>query len=146
MDSKEEWRGIPGWEEYYEASSAGQIRSVDRLIVTASNARAFYRGRILRSSLNGASYPTVTLCREGNKSRHMVHRLVCATFHGPPNPGAVEVDHRNGNRTDNAATNLRWVSQQENHEARLERGAVSRGAKHSEAMRRYWARRKSLAD
>lgn len=42
-----------------------------------------------------------------------IHRLIASTF--IPNPdNKTDVDHINGNREDNSAENLRWVSHSEN--------------------------------
>lgn len=48
-----------------------------------------------------------------NYRSYKVHRLVCETFHeNPLNKPCV--DHRNGNRDDNDADNLRWATVSEN--------------------------------
>lgn len=47
------------------------------------------------------------------KQCHAVHRLVATAFH--PNPdNKPEVNHKNGAKTDNLATNLEWVTASEN--------------------------------
>ena len=45
------------------------------------------------------------------KKIHLMHRLVCEAFHGPP-PSKEEifVDHIDGNPSNNQASNLRWVT------------------------------------
>jgi len=52
----------------------------------------------------------------GSKSRHeFVHRLVARAFLQPPDsPLRVQVNHRDGNKENNAAENLEYVSPSEN--------------------------------
>ena len=49
----------------------------------------------------------------GESMNKKLHRLVCIAFHGLPPPNC-EVDHVNGNISDATASNLEWVSHQEN--------------------------------
>ena len=46
--------------------------------------------------------------------RFAVHRLVCLTFKGPCPSPQHECAHRDGTRTNNRASNLRWVTRKEN--------------------------------
>lgn len=47
------------------------------------------------------------------KTMHYVHRLVAIAFLAPK-PGCKYVDHRNGDKTDCRARNLRWVTAKQN--------------------------------
>lgn len=58
-------------------------------------------------------YFRVTLLVDGRRKNKLVHRLVAQTF--LPNPKAkLQVNHKNGNRLDNAVQNLEWATAQEN--------------------------------
>ncbi len=49
----------------------------------------------------------------GNKNNYLVHRLVAETF--IPNPHSfTEVNHINGDKTDNSVSNLEWISREDN--------------------------------
>ena len=75
--------------------------------------------RILKGFINNKGYERVALCR-GGKSRHfLVSRLVAEAFCPNPDPERKKtVDHIDRNTKNNAASNLRWLSFQENLERR----------------------------
>ncbi len=54
-------------------------------------------------------------CRvEVNGKKFLVHRLVCEAFWGPPWASGLEVDHVDGNKSNNHSQNLEWVTRAEN--------------------------------
>lgn len=114
-----EWRAVPGFEGMYEVSSAGDVRSLPRLIVTphprwaGQEHRRLWKGGPLGQHCNGHGYLTVHLRKEGREYRKYVHRLVAEAFHGPQ-PDGHEVAHGDGTRDHNCATNLRWATPAEN--------------------------------
>lgn len=58
---------------------------------------------------NGGGYLRVALWKDGKRQQVLVHRLVAAAFVPNPNPGAWrQVNHINGDITDNRACNLEW--------------------------------------
>ena len=72
-------------------------------------------GNRVKGSLATTGYRTVHIINEdGVGGKQYVHRLVCSTFNGTLGRFGFVVDHRDGNRTNNAATNLRWVTQSDN--------------------------------
>lgn len=104
--SAEEWRDIPGHENY-EASSCGRIRK---------------KAQILKPWLAGSGYDYVGL---GRGYRGTVHRLVCTAFHGrPPSSEHKCVAHWDGNRRNNKVENLRWATYPENLADALRHGTT----------------------
>lgn len=72
-------------------------------------------GHILKPRKTKDGYMQVCLMEKGVGKWVYVHRLVATAF--VPNIFEVEeVDHINGNRVDNLATNLRWASSKWNKE------------------------------
>ena len=134
-DSTEIWKPIPGWEDLYEASSLGHIRSLDRTVVSVSKKgvrRAWpKRGRILRPSATRKGYLGLVLSRPGErKLTREVHRLVCLAFHGLPPTETRHAAHRNGIRSDNRAVNLKWATPKENQADQYEHGTRRLGERH----------------
>lgn len=102
----EEWRRVVG-NDSYEVSSLGNVR---RAVAGDSNfAKA---GRHLRPSRN-TRYSIVVLYSQHKGRAVKVHRLVAAAFIGPC-PEGHEVNHINGERHDNRAENLEYVTPRQN--------------------------------
>ena len=81
------------------------VRS-DGIIVDDNNAPVEFHS-------NKSGYSTVRL-RQGARPT-LVHRIVAHNFIANPSPKKkVEVDHINGIKNDNQASNLRWVTPEEN--------------------------------
>ncbi len=101
-----EWRAIPSLCGKYEASDLGEIRRAG----TSKGCRA---GRVLRTSKNNRGYRLVYPCVDGVPLTRTVHRLVAEAFLGPC-PSDREINHRDGNKANNASTNLEYVTRSEN--------------------------------
>lgn len=112
------WKPIKGYEGYYEASNLGNIRSVDRVILSTANIlhtehKQLRRGRVLKQGNGRKGYKIVVLQRDGKKRTMYTHRIIAMTFvENPYNKPCI--DHVNGVCTDNRAENLRWCTQKEN--------------------------------
>lgn len=64
----------------------------------------------------------------------MVSRLVCEAFHGPAPSAEHQAAHRNGVRTDNRPSNLRWLTRHENYQDQVRHGTDRRGERHHLAV------------
>ena len=124
----EEWREIPGYEGYYEASTLGRVRSLPRTVPHAAKGPTRLPGQMLtprRSTKRG--YPTVRLTRFGVGRHFGIHRLVALAF--IPNPEMLPcVLHWDDDPTNNKVGNLRWGTLRENNLDR-ERNGIGNAAR-----------------
>lgn len=100
---KEIWKDIPGYEGKYIISSFGRIISLKRNgIAKDTEVSLNKRGNYLKVGL-----------RNKERVSYSVHRLVALTFLANPN-NLPQVDHIDGDKMNNHASNLRWVTAKEN--------------------------------
>ena len=72
------------------------------------------RGKLRTLWIGRGGYLKVALWNNGVAKVVYVHRLVCSCF--KPNPlNKKEVNHIDGNKLNNCASNLEWVTSTENH-------------------------------
>jgi len=112
---KEIWKDIPGFDGY-QASSLGRVRSKERQIIRKVNGKEFYwtyKSKIMCPSANNKGYLGLTLSVGKKLYSRSVHKLVALAFLGEC-PHGYEVDHINGDRSDNRIENLRWFPIGEN--------------------------------
>jgi len=102
LDGREVWRDIPGFPDY-QASDLGRIRSCKR-----------GSWQVLRPTQHSnTGYLVVSPRVAGRYVARSVHRLIAATFLGEA--GGRDVNHINGDKTNNALRNLEYVSRGDNH-------------------------------
>lgn len=112
LEGTEEWRNIKGYEGFYQVSSLGKVRSLDRQVRCGRGYKTV-KGKSITPFSHKYGYPKVVLSKSDSKKNHYVHRLVAQAFIGEPPRGYV-VNHINHICTDNRPKNLEYVSVREN--------------------------------
>jgi hypothetical protein len=106
------WIEIPETNGRYSVSNFGNVRAnwSDVPRRNLQHRIRIERSHQLKPSTHTTGYLRVAL---GRGVHRYVHRLVATAFH--PNPANLpQVDHIDGDRKNNAAANLRWVSARDN--------------------------------
>ena len=93
------WKDIKDYEGYYQISSYGRVKNIKT-------------GNILTGDTNNIGYKRVCLYTP-NKKRFFIHRLVAYHFCEGYEDNLV-VNHKDGNKQNNMADNLEWVTRSEN--------------------------------
>ena len=110
----EEWKPIEEYDGKYLVSNYGRVKSVWHYhYVQKNELKKVYTDKLINIADNGNGYQYVSLCREGKKKNHYVHRLVADAFL-EKKLGDEVVNHKDFNTSNNRADNLEWCSQKEN--------------------------------
>lgn len=125
---EEVWAPVRGWENIYEVSSKGRLRSVARHRKVGKRICTF-SGRILSGSNNGSGYFKFTFKDGDRVERRYIHRIVAETFIGPPPGDGYMVNHKDFNPQNNCVENLEWVTPYENVRYSLDRDRFRRTEK-----------------
>ena len=112
------WKDIKGYEGLYQVSNLGNIRSVDRSITKVNRwgilTEHYHRGKVIKQHFDGLGhYLIVVLRRDGKSHTEQVHRLVAKTFL-PCENYSLDVNHKDGCRTNNTIENLEWCDRSYN--------------------------------
>ena len=104
------WKAIEGTKGFIEVSNKGRVRS-------------WLRGyaNILKTQPDKKGYHRIRITIEREKMSYKVHREVAKAF--LPNPNQLpQVNHKDGNKDNNAVENLEWVTNTENARHAMEHG------------------------
>jgi hypothetical protein len=127
----EQWKPVVGFEDYYEVSDQGRVRSLlwrGRQPLRQPRLRKLRRVPRPRGGIG--NYLSVNLCVDRSKYIRFVHVLVLEAFVGPRPPRA-QTRHKNGVPDDNRVENLQWGTPRENVDDALRHGTYRRGSNHS---------------
>lgn len=126
----EVWKPVTGFEGFYEVSSLGRVRSWKKSGPGTSRAN---KPKILACSGHPDGYKVLQMHGPNGTIRaEYVHRLVAEHFLGEI-PAGYLVCHRNGDPTDNRASNLRIDTAVSNSADKVKHGTVIQGESHPRA-------------
>lgn len=113
MDIKKEWKEIKGYEGKYIISNYGEIISLPRYKQNNSKLQYVEPKEIKRCVNRKNGYVYVQLWNEAKYKNIRLHRLVAETFLENPH-NYSQVNHIDGDKTNNKVDNLEWCTQSQN--------------------------------
>lgn len=122
----ETWMPIPDYEDNYEVSDCGRVRSKERRSLQKGrwgSAMVSFPAKEMRQSTTPAGYKYVSLSLNGVSTKILVHRLVLLAFVGP---SELQCNHIDGDKSNNHIQNLEYCTPGENllHSTRVLRKRI----------------------
>lgn len=93
------WKDIRGYEGLYQVSNLGRVRR---------------GGKLLHLNTNTYGYKHLTLSKNNVQKTVVIHKLVADAFIENPH-SKPQINHKDGNKENNTAANLEWVTQEDNN-------------------------------
>lgn len=111
---KEIWKPITDFENSYQVSNLGNVKSIDRFFFCKSkNTPKLFKGKILKQRLDHNGYSVVNLKKNQKSHLKKVHRLVADAFIAKIE-NKEYINHKDGNKLNNIVSNLEWCTCKEN--------------------------------
>ena len=109
----ENWKPVVGYEELYEVSDLGNVRSI-------VNRKNSYAGKLLKPSVK-KGYRTFGITKDGKTKWRKASRLAAIAF--LPNPkNKPTVNHKDGIKSNDVLSNLEWATIAENTQHAFDTG------------------------
>ena len=105
----EQWKKIPNYNGF--VSNLGRVKKAN--------------GKLRKLNNHKLGYKLIALQENGKTKTHLVHRLVAEMFIDNPN-NKTEVNHKDGNKSNNNVNNLEWATRSENIKHALRTGLIVR--------------------
>lgn len=96
----ENWKNIPEYENLYLISDLGNVKSL-------------YTNKILKPSFDKFGYARFSATKNKKQKTLRIHRLVAELFIKNLN-NLPQVNHKNGDKSNNSKNNLEWCTDSEN--------------------------------
>ena len=119
------WEPVVGYPDY-AVSSLGRVKRV------VADWQGKHLERLLVGCVDRDGYRRVTLTAKERKKIMKVCRVVCHAFHGDPAPN-MQAAHRNGDKTNDSASNLYWATPAENGLDKVRLGESPAGSRNGRA-------------
>ena len=109
----EQWLPVAGYEGAYEVSNLGRLKSCARTRKTKGNGTARLKEKIRTPGIKREGYAFFCLYKDSKYKASYLHRLVASAFIENP-LSHPQVNHIDGDKLNNRAENLEWVTASEN--------------------------------
>lgn len=120
------WKDIINFDGYYQISNLGNVRSLDRVVMSPFKKDKRLKGNEMKFGKTPSGYLFVGLKKNGKVKQMYAHRLVA--IHFIPNPENKEtVNHIDGDKSNNNDWNLEWNTRSENTKHAFNTGLMKNG-------------------
>lgn len=109
---KEIWKDIPDYEDYYQASNLGNIKTKDRIVVNVNGKIFFYKSKLRKPSKS--EYRMIALSKNGFVKMFKISRIIANLFVEGKSDKKNIVNHIDGNKFNDRYDNLEWCTISEN--------------------------------
>ena len=111
-DKSGAWTEVKGFEGIYAVSTKGYVMSLSR---TIWNGKSYFKSKdkLIKGNITSKGYSQVTLWKDKRRHMYLIHKLVANAF--IPNPeNYPQINHKDGNKTNNNVENLEWCNNSQN--------------------------------
>jgi hypothetical protein len=106
------WKDIKDYEGLYQISNLGKVKRLAKTVIRSYHGSFKIEDKILKPNYV-SGYLKIGLTKNKKRIHYLIHRLVCLNFLGK-HLEKIEVNHKNGIKSDNKLENLEWCSPSEN--------------------------------
>lgn len=111
---KEIWKDVIGWEGLYSISNKGNFKRLSKTIKRSNGVVINLKEKLIKGWKNDDGYINVELNINNKSKKVQLSRLVAQSFVDNPE-NLPQVNHIDGNKTNNNYLNLEWVTSRENN-------------------------------
>ena len=115
MSDSEIWRDVVGYEGLYQVSNLGRVKSL--------RGRSNHKNDIFLKIQTNKGYKRVSLCKNDVLKHYPLHRIVAEAF-VPNIDNKPQVNHIDGDKSNNKASNLEWCTSRENRKHGIQIGLI----------------------
>lgn len=127
------WKEVKGFENDYEISNLGRLRTKERFVKHYKGGVRKYKSQLKKIRLNANGYLRCNLKKDGKRYDFTIHKLVALSFL-KEDKKRVFVNHKNGIKTDNRLQNLEWCTLSENTKHAVKNRLIKTKLSDKEAM------------
>lgn len=121
VSNGELWKPIKNYENLYKISTHGRVFGEPKIVDLPNGGKRVHAFVELSQELMKKGYRRVTLCKNGNRKKILVHVLVASAFI-ENQKNYPQVNHIDGIKSNNHVQNLEWCSQEYNQHHAIENG------------------------
>lgn len=109
---QEIWKDIPYYEDYYQISNHGNVKTKERTLENVNGKKSLYKSKERKPSLS--EYRMIALSKNGYVKMFKISRIVATVFVDGYSEKNRVVNHVDGNKYNDFYKNLEWCSYSEN--------------------------------